>query len=176
MNKASHRILTDGTTSPGQDAVTSLRIVWGKAFDDVYCHHAALHIPFSPDSLFAPELAKISVCVRNNSIEKGQVVSYSDTKLTRFLPVHQEETYLTIPLNSKEILDALCENGWTKLKTKERGAPKSFPLSMEIEVESKPLKMISFRHEIGKYPYTLSEIHFPTFDNGERIETIIDFE
>lgn len=171
-----HRILIDGQDSNINNPTTKLRIVWGKAFDDVYCHHALLELSALQSTLFSPEIAKVSVLVRNNMIEKGQVSSFSDSRLTRYLPVTQDSSILSIPLNSPDILDALCENGWTKLKGGERGAPKSFPLSMEIEMESYPRCEINFKHGEGKYPYTLSEVHFDSFSNGEKVETIIEIQ
>ena len=176
MISKSHKILIDGQDSNINTPTTKLRIVWGKAFDDVYCHHALLELSAIQSSLFSPEIAKVSVFVRNNMIEKGLVSSFSDSRLTRYLPVIQKSSILSIPLNSPDILDALCENGWTKLKGGERGAPKSFPLSMEIEMESYPRCEINFKYEDGKYPYTLSELYFESLSNGEKVETIIEIE
>lgn len=176
MNAISHKILVDGTESKLTNIRASLQLVWGKAFDEIYCHHATLEVAYTASSLFSPELAKVSVLIRSNTIEKGKVSSFSDKKLTRYLPCAANNSSLTIPLNSTEILDALCENGWTKLKTGDRGAPKSFPLSMDVEIESELIQSLKFNHETGKYPYTLCESHFSTLKNGETIETIIDFE
>lgn len=176
MSVKFYRVLIDGQDSYINNPTTKLRIVWGKAFNEVYCHHALLELSLNNLTLFSPEIAKVSVLVRNNMIEKGQVSSFSDSRLTRYLPVIQKSSILTIPLNSPDILDALCENGWTKLKGGERGAPKSFPLSMEIEMESYPPCEINFKHEEGKYPYTLSELHFESLSNGEKVETIIEIK
>lgn len=171
-----HRILIDGQDSNLNNPTTKLRIVWGKAFNEVYCHHALLEFSSIQSTLFSPKIAKVSVLMRDNMIEKGQVSSFSESRLTRYLPVTQMSSILTIPLNSPDILDALCENGWTKLKGGERGAPKSFPLSMEIEMESYPRCEINFKHEEGKYPYTLSELYFESLSNGEKVETIIEIK
>ena len=126
FNTTGERIGDTLTNSP------SLIITWAKAFGDVYCHHASLFIPTFVKSLFTPEIVKVSVRIRLNTIEKGEVKSFSDKTISRFLPVKFENESMLIPLNSTEILECLCENEWTTLKGGKRGAPKSFPLSISV--------------------------------------------
>lgn len=153
----------------------SLYITWGKAFDEIYCHHAILRFPYNSNSLFTPDLSKVSVNVRFNMIEKGVVKSSSDKLITRFLPCSIKDGFCEIPLNATETIDSLCENGWTTLKGGKRGAPKSYPLEISVSLENEEPIVLSFAHESGKFPFTFSEHLFNDLQESEKIETIIYF-
>lgn len=150
-----------------------LSIAWGKAYGNVYCHHAVLSIPYESDSLFEPEIAEINVKVRMNRIENTVIKSFTDKVISFFLPCSYKDGRCIVPLNSPELIKALCENEWTKLKDGVLGAPKSHPLSISVTLESQPVTCFEFNHADGKYPYTLCEDHFKQLSNGQTIETAI---
>ena len=73
-----------------------LDITWAKAFDEVYCHHASLFIPFVQESLFdAPELVKIGVTVRYNTVKGRKIISTSCSDFQEFLPCAQTDGVLS---------------------------------------------------------------------------------
>ena len=167
FNTTGERISDSLTNSP------SLNITWGKAFGDVYCHHASLFIPTFVESLFTPEIVKVSVRIRLNTIEKGEVKSFSDKTISRFLPVKFENQSMLIPLNSTEILECLCENGWTTLKGGKRGAPKSFPLSISVSSEGINPMDYSFLSDKGQFPFTICEGVFDALNDSDKVDTKI---
>lgn len=151
-----------------------LKIIWAKAFNEVYCHHASLNFPFFPVGLFPDTYFKVSVKIRQQVIEKGNVKSFSD----KIVSAHLEGNYnndntVLIPLNSVRILDGLCENEWTSLKNGERGKTKSFPLSISVENDNKKHLEFSFHHLEGKFPFTICESEFNKLSDDEKLETII---
>lgn len=154
-----------------------LLISWSRAFDEVYCHHALLKIPENLIKNISEQTALVSLFFRLNTIEKGEVKSFSDKKLSRFLPFKKEGNDIIIPLNSVEILEGLCENGWTTLKGGKRGAPKSFPLSLSVMFEkngeSDDRIVFSFMHNEGKFPFTICEYLFKDLSNYQKIDTAI---
>lgn len=154
----------------------SLCITWAKAFNEIYCHHASLTLPLVINSLFAPEIAKVSVNVRFNTIEKGVVKNFSDKTISRYLPVKFDNQSIIIQLNSTEILDSLCENGWTTLKGGKRGAPKSFPLAISVSLEDTIVSEFPFLYESGKFPFTICETVFNSLNDSEKVETTIYLE
>lgn len=155
------------------DNTPFLGIVWGKAFGEIYCHHAYFSAPISNTSPSQSEYAKICVFVRQNIIEKGKITRFSDSSVSSFLKADMNSGRMNIPLNSPEILDALCENGWTSLKDGKRGAPKSFPLSFGFSINDEEMSIFNFSHETGKFPFTISEGLFSTMKEEDKIETII---
>lgn len=167
FNTTGERISDSLTNSP------SLNITWGKAFGDVYCHHASLFIPTFVESLFTPEIVKVSVRIRLNTIEKGEVKSFSDKTISRFLRVKFENQSMLIPLNSTEILECLCENGWTTLKGGKRGAPKSFPLSISVSSEGINTMDYSFLSDKGLFPFTICEGVFDALNDSDKVNTKI---
>ena len=152
-----------------------LSITWGKAFDEIYCQHSILRIPFTSSSIFLPELAKISVELRTNIIEKGVIKRSSDKTITRYLPCKHKDGYCIIELNSIEIIDSLCENGWTKLKDGNRGAPKSYPRSISVSFEEELTTQFDFDYNSNKFPFTISEVYLSMLSNNEKVKTIILF-
>lgn len=167
FNTTGERIGDTLTNSP------SLIITWAKAFGDVYCHHASLFIPTFVKSLFTPEIVKVSVRIRLNTIEKGEVKSFSDKTISRFLPVKFENQSMLIPLNSTEILECLCENEWTTLKGGKRGAPKSFPLSISVSSEGINPMDYSFLSDKGQFPFTICEGVFDDLNDSDKVDTKI---
>ena len=157
-------------------ATPQLLISWSRAFDEVYCHHALLKIPENLIKNISEQIAIVSLHFRLNVIEKGEVKSFSDKTLSRFFPFKKEGNDIIIPLNSVEILEGLCENGWTTLKGGKRGAPKSFPLSISVMLENNREAdgiVFSFMHNEGKFPFTICEYLFKDLSNYQKIDTAI---
>ena len=152
-----------------------LSIRWHKVYNEVYCHHAVFIIPLFDNKIQEDDLARLRVKMRINTIDKGQIKSFSDKEITRFLPIKIFTDSIHIPLNSPEILDALCENGWTTMKDGKRGTPKSFPLSLTLSFPNTEELHHSFEIESGKFPYTLFEEHLAKLKEGEKIDTEIYF-
>lgn len=150
-----------------------LNIVWAKAFDEIYCHHAYLTFSFIPGELLFNEYFKISVGIRQQTIEKGKVKNFTDKVVSAHIPGIYNDGKITIPLNSVKILDSLCENGWTSLKNGERGTTKSFPLYISIDHDNTNPFEYSFQHSEGKFPFTICENEFNKLNNDEKLETII---
>ena len=90
-------------------ASPQLLISWSRAFDEVYCHHALLKIPENLIKNISEKTAIVSLHFRLNVIEKGEIKSFSDKTLSRFLPFKKEGNDIIIPLDSVEILEGLCE-------------------------------------------------------------------
>lgn len=154
-------------------SLSTLDITWGKAFGEAFCRHIILTLPYESTSLFNPEIAKVTIHVRSNNIEKGRIESFSDSMVSRYLPVKFENSNMVIPLNSTEIISALCESSWTKLKTGERNVLKSFPLSFSVDLEGKNIAEFKFSYENGLYPVTLSEPYTNKLNDNEKIKVII---
>ena len=152
-----------------------IEIAWHKSFNEVYCHHADYKTP-KQEGIDNKHYAKVNVKIRSNYIEKGKIKSFSDKEILRFLPFKEEEDFIVIPLHSSEILDALCENGWTTLKNGKRGVAKSFPLSMEITLPALDSLQHSFDFDNEKFPHTLFENYFDSLKDGDKLETVIYFD
>lgn len=152
-----------------------LTITWHKVFNETYCHHALFIIPKHEKQIKETDLAQLTVKMRVNIIDKGQIKSFSDKEITRFLPIKLSDDSIHIPLNSPEILDALCENGWTTMKDGKRGAAKSFPLSLSLSFPNTDKEHHIFATELGKFPFTLFEEHLTNLKDGEKIDTEIYF-
>ena len=80
---------------------------------------------------------------------------------------------MLIPLNSTEILECLCENGWTTLKGGKRGAPKSFPLSISVSSEGINTMDYSFLSDKGQFPFTICEGIFDALNDFDKVDTKI---
>ena len=152
----------------------ALKIVWAKAFKEVYCHHASLTFPYVPAELFPSDYFKISVGVRQQTIDKGKVKNFNDKIISSHMPGIYEDGIVTVPLNSVQILDCLCENGWTSLKNGKRGATKSFPLSITVHNDNKKHLEFLFHHLESKFPFTICENEFNKLNNDEKLETVIE--
>lgn len=155
------------------DDYPKLKIVWAKSFNNVYCHTACLYFSFIPKEIFSNEYFKVSVGIRQQIIEKGEVKSYYDQIVYSHIVGKYENGIVSIPLNSVKILDSLCENGWTSLKNGERGATKSFPLSISVELDNKKYLDFVFQHHKGKFPFTICENEINKLKNNEKLETSI---
>ena len=152
-----------------------LTITWHKTFNEVYCHHALFIIPKQENQIKETDLAQLTVKMRVNMIDKGQIKSFFDKEITRFLPIKLKTDSIHIALNSPEILDALCENGWTTMKDGKRGAAKSYPLSLSLSFPNTDKLHHAFATELGKFPFTLFEEHLTKLKDGEKINTEIYF-
>lgn len=170
INTVGARVSQINSNSP------KLKITWAKAFNEIYCHHASLYIPFISDSLFSPELVKITVHVRENIIEKGGITGFVAKSISRFFPIMYENNYIKIDLKTPEILDSLCENGWTRLKSGERGLPKSFPLSIESSIDGKEPAIFDFKYELGLYPFTICENFLNDLQESQKIQFEIELD
>lgn len=150
-----------------------LNITWAKSFDQVYCHHALLSFSFVTDGLFPNEYFRISIGIRQQTIENGKIKNFHDKKLFAHIPGKYNNGKIYIPLNSVKILDSLCENSWTSLKNGKRGATKSFPISISVNRDNKTIFDFSFHHLKEKFPFTICENEFTKLKNDEKLETLI---
>lgn len=153
-----------------------LHITWGKAFGEIYCHHASLTIPYDEISLFTPEIVRISLSIRTNNIEKGTITGHSDKTVTNFLPCKSINGGLLIPLNSTPIIDGLSLNSWTSLKGGERGTMKEFPISISYKMGDFPEIVLTFNHEKSETPYIISEPKFVDMKDGDKVEVTIKLD
>ena len=152
-----------------------LNITWGKAFGEIYCHHATLHIPFQNDTLFSPEIIRIGVTIRANVIEKGEVVGKSDKTIYNYLPCRCSDGMLVVPLNSTPIIEGISLNSWTSLKGGERGTHKEFPIAVVYQIGDEDEIAMPFNHEKAESPYILSESKFANLQDGDKIDVSINF-
>lgn len=153
----------------------TLNITWGKAFGEIYCHHATLHIPYQSETLFSPEIIRVGVTIRTNIIEKGEIVGKSDKTISNYLPCSSSNGMLIVPLNSTPIIDGLSLNSWTSLKNGERGAHKEFPINLLYKIGDNEDVILPFNHEASETPYILSEGKFINLNDGEKTEITINF-
>lgn len=154
----------------------TLHITWGKAFGEIYCHHASLFIPYVSGSLFSPDIILVGVTVRANNIEKGEINGYSDKEIINYLPCNHVEGGLHIPLNSTPIIDGISLNSWTSLKNGERGAHKEFPIRLIYQVGTDEVNELPFNHSASQTPYILSEKHFSNIKDGEKVDVTINLD
>ncbi len=154
----------------------SLNITWGKAFGEIYCHHASLTIPYKGMSLFNPEIVQISLTVRTNNIEKGVISGYSDKTIRNYLPCSPVNDGLIVPLNSTPIIDAISLNSWTSLKGGDRGTLKEFPICIAYKIAEDEEIVLPFNHVKGEIPYILSEPQFVGMKDGDKIEVTIKLD
>lgn len=152
---------------------TILRITWGKAFDEIYCHHASLFIPYISSSLFPPEFVRVGVTVRDNIIEKGKIVFYNDRTSSCYLRCTIIENGLDIPLNDALLLNGLSIDSWTKLRNGHRGIHKNFPISLFYQLPNTDPIFISINHAQKRTPYLISEPKFAGLKNGDKIDVEI---
>ena len=154
------------------DAPT-LKIVWAKAFNEIYCYHANLTFSFEPDELYPNEYFKICVGIRQQTIEKGKVKNFSDKTISSHILGKYNNGKVSIPLHSVKILDSLCGYGWTSLKNGQRGATKFFPLSITVYSDNKKYFDFYFHHMADKFPFTICENEFNKLSNDDKLETTI---
>lgn len=153
-----------------------LNITWGKAFGEIYCHHASLTIPSEEMSLFQPEIVRISLTIRTNNIEKGVISGYSDKSVTNFLPCKPINGSLLLPLNSTPIIDGISLNSWTSLKGGDRGTMKEFPICISYKIGDNEETILSFNHEKAEIPYIISEPQFVGMKDGDKVDVTIKLD
>lgn len=152
-----------------------LDITWAKAFDEVYCHHASLFIPFVQESLFdIPGLVKIGVTVRYNTVKGRKIISTSCSDFQKFLPCTQTDGGLIVQLNSSQLIDALSLNSWTTLKNGKRGTQKEFPTRIFYAVGENDTVELPFC--ANSTPFLTSEDRFSELADGEKLDTVIYFD
>lgn len=151
-----------------------LDITWAKAFDEVYCHHASLFIPFLQESLFdVPVLAKIGVTVRYNTVKGRKIISTSCSDFQKFLPCAQTDGGLIVQLNSAPLIDALSLNSWTTLKNGKRGTQKEFPTRIFYVIGDKDPVELPFNP--AATPYLSAENQLSGLADGAKLDTAIYF-
>lgn len=153
-----------------------LNIVWGKAFGEIYCHHASLTIPYEEMTLFHPNIVQVKVTVRTNIIEKGLISGHFDKTVTNYLPCTPVQGGLFIPLNSTPIIEGISLNSWTSLKGGDRGTLKEFPTCISYKVEDNEEVSLQFNHDEEKIPYMISEPKFVGMKDGEQVEITIKLD
>lgn len=151
-----------------------LDITWGKAFDEIYCSHASLFIPFVQESLFdTPELVRIGITVRYNTVKGRKIVSTFCRDFQYYLPCNQTEGGLIVKMNSSTLIDAIGLNSWTVLKYKKRGTQKEFPTRVFYTIGERGLVELPFT--ANETPYLSAEEILSTLKEGEKIDTSIYF-
>lgn len=153
-----------------------LAITWAKAFDEVYCHHASLFIPYPKDSGIYPEIIKIGFSLRTNIIEKKKIVSFYDIRKDFYLMPQAVDEGLTINLNSTPIVEALALNLWTTVKDNKRGSLKEFPTYLFYQIDDMEEVSLPFSQIKGGTPYLYSESNFAEMNNGDMIDVKIPLE
>lgn len=153
-----------------------LNITWGKAFGEIYCHHASLCIPYKNDNLFSPENIRVGVTIRTNVIEKGEIVGKSDRTIANYLPCNFSDCTLVIPLNSTPIIEGISLNSWTSLKGGKKGTHKEFPISILYQIGEEDEVVIPFNHEKAETPYIISENKFSDLQDGDKVEVSINLD
>lgn len=153
-----------------------IHITWAKAFDEIYCHHASLFIPYVATSLFPPEIVCVGVTVRLNNIKKGKVISSYDRTDYCYLPCLQVEGGLSVPIDSTKLIDDLSLNIWTTLKHGKRGSLKVFPLSIFYQILGEDKITILFNHIQAKTPYLISEPEFDGMNDGDKVEVDLKYD
>jgi len=151
----------------------SLNITWGKAFGEIYCHHASLTIPYKGTSLFNPDIVKICLTIRTNNIEKGIVSGFSDKTIEKYLPCSPANDGLVAHLNSTPIIDGISLNSWTSLKGGDRGTLKEFPICLAYKIADQEEIDLPFDHVKGEIPYIMSEPQFIGMNDGDKLEVTI---
>ncbi len=154
----------------------SLNITWGKAFGEIYCHHASLTAPYDEMSLFTPDIVQVSLTVRTNNIEKGTISGYSDKTIKNYLPCYSVNGGLIVPLNSTPIIDGISLNSWTSLKGGDRGTLKEFPICIAYKIADKEEIVLPFDHVKGEIPYILSEPQFVGMNDDDKIHITIKLD
>lgn len=152
-----------------------LNITWGKAYGESYCHHSSIFIPYQSLSLFSPEIIHIGVTVRTNIIEKGKITRSIDKRIAYYLPCVNVDGGLNVPLNSSQIIEALCLNSWTSLKDNIRGSQKEFPINMFYKLEDSDDVILPFDYEHAGTPYMAIESKLADMADGDKIDSIITF-
>lgn len=150
-----------------------LSITWGKAFDEIYCHHASLSIPYHPDSLFAPEYVRIGITIRTNIIKKKKIDKSLDAQISKYLPCALSGQSLIVALNDTAIVDALCLNSWSSLKNNKRGTPKQIPVNISYSIDGIEEFVLPFDIGNNGTPYLMFEKEFESMANGDKIDTNI---
>lgn len=153
-----------------------LNITWSKAYGESYCHHASLFIPFQSFSLFLPEIILIGVTVRKNIIEKRKITKSIDKCIAFYLPCVNVDGGLIVPLNSSQIIEALCLNSWTSLKDNVRGSQKDFPINMFYKLEDSDEVILPFDYNHAGTPYMIIEPKLAELAEGDKIDSIISFD
>lgn len=153
-----------------------LNLTWSKAYGEPYCHHASLFIPFQSLSLFSPEIINIGVTVRKNIIEKGKITKSIDKQIAYYLPCVNVDGGLNVPLNSSQIIEALCLNLWTSLKDNVRGSQKEFPINIFYKLEDYDDVILPFDYDNAGTPYMVIESKLADMAEGDKIDSIITFD
>lgn len=152
-----------------------LDTTWAKAFDEIYCHHASLFIPYRPESLFdIPDIIMIGVTVRYNNVKKRKIISTSCSDFQNFLPCHNANGGLIVPINSAKLIDALSINSWTSLKGGKRGTQKEFPTRIFYVIGDKD--PVSLPFETDATPYLAAENKFSNIVDDKTVDTSIIFD
>lgn len=152
-----------------------LKITWGKAFDEIYGHHASLFIPYESQSLFPPETVWVGVTIRTNEIIKKKIASYSESTFSYHLKCEILADGISVPLNSSQLLDGICVDSWTILKDGIRGTHKQFPVSIFYSIPGEIPVTINFDHENSDTPFLKSEPKLKGLQNGDTIDVSINF-
>lgn len=152
-----------------------LDITWSKAFDEVYCHHASMFIPFVPKSRFdVPELVKLGVTVRYNTVKGRKIKSTSSSDFQKYLPCVQTDGGLIVHINSTSLIDALSLNSWTSLKNGKRGTLKEFPTCIFYSIGYRAKVKLPFSSDAT--PYLSAEKQLHELADGEKLDTSIILE
>ena len=81
-----------------------------------------------------------------------------------------------MPLNSASIIKGLSLNMWTKFKNGERGTLKEYPIRLIYQVGDEEMKELAFNHIALQTPYLMGEPLFANLKDGEKVDTVINFD
>ena len=152
-----------------------LDITWAKAFDEVYCHHASLFIPFASELFVdAPLLVQVGVRVRYNTVKGRKIISATYSDFKNYLPCVQQDGGLIVPINSSQLIDAISLNTWTSLKNGKRGTLKEFPTRLFYLIGENYKVELPFNTDTT--PYLFFEKQFSELVDGQKIDTSFFFE
>lgn len=140
-----------------------LIIVWGKAFGEIYCHHAVLYYQGFENSLFNDAVAKVIIGYRYSLVNKDNVTHY-DNSHTCFLPCKICGSTMEVCLNSPELLRLLCLDSWTRKKDGSINEHKEFPLYMSLTFNDRNVS------------FDFSEMHVPALMAAPFLEILNDNE
>lgn len=153
-----------------------LHITWAKAFGEIYCHHASLHIPYTGSSLFPPELIQVGITVRTNIVSNDKINGHYDNRFECYLPCRVVDDVITVQLNSTSIVENISMNSWTTFKSGERKSIKSFPIDMSYRIADGEKIILPFAPEKGKTPVLVCEHSFDQLTDTDMQDNILEFD
>ncbi|MBD5369612.1 MAG: hypothetical protein HDR80_00475 [Bacteroides sp.] len=148
--------------------------VWHKSFGknvsemETYCHSAHLYFESSEIN----QLAKVSI--HYHSINRPDKKEQSILKLvrTQYLPVSCGDGVVDIPLISRDIINTLVLNTWTKGKEGNLKNHTEFPVRLEVEYGGRLLSY-DFDSYNGHTPHLMAKPHIADLADNQKQTVLI---